>query len=118
MEDYGSGYMGEDGVRGTDIELLAMATMLQIPLYTFTKHQSRSNVYHWIKFTPFHPSQFSCSYSSALCSLVKMNKPLKCHLELLHLNGNHYDLIITSTDSPSPELSLSGSFVVETIFDS
>ena len=43
MEDYG---MGEDGVWGADVEFYAIATMLQIPLYTFTKHQSRSNVYN------------------------------------------------------------------------
>ena len=96
--------------------VLTLKQWQQCCKYHCTHLPNTSNVYHWIKFTPFHPSQFDCSYNSAFS---EMNKPLNCHLwELLHRNGNYYDLIITSTDSHSPEPSLSGSFFVEAISDS
>lgn len=88
--------MGTDGVWGTEIELLAAATMLQAPVYTYT-YISDSREYRWSRYRPLaQPNQVVCDYVPSIRRLVHMPKPPEYHLELFHFNGNHYDLIVSA----------------------
>ena len=92
--------MGKQGEWGTDIEILAMATILQVLMYAYTLHHQSETFYHWIRYKPFHPAKFD---TSALERLMHMTKPPYYHLELLHLNKCHYDLIV-SAQGQEPQL--------------
>ncbi len=45
--------MSNDGVWGTDIEILALATILQAPIYTLSRENS--NLYRWLRYLPLSP---------------------------------------------------------------
>ena len=49
--------MDKSGIWGTEIELLADATMLQAPVYTYT-HMGSTGTYRWSKFHPLAPSTY------------------------------------------------------------
>ena len=86
------------GVWGTDIEILAAATMLQVPVYTFAQLDD-SREYRWSRYCPLaQPSQITCDYVPSIRRLVHMTKLPNYHLELLHFNGNHYDLIVSDEE--------------------
>ena len=90
--------MDTNGIWGTDIELFAVATMLQAPIYTYTQfHDSRE--YRWSRYYSLaQPSQVVCDYVPSIRKLVHMTKLPNYHLDLLHLNGNHYDLIVSNQE--------------------
>ena len=46
--------MDASGVWGTELEILAAATMLQAPVYTYT--QINSNSYRWLRYLPLSPA--------------------------------------------------------------
>ena len=84
--------MGCDGVWGTDIELLATATMLRAPVYTYTT-VSNASEYRWLRYAPLaKPDKLSCDYVPSIRRLLYMSKPVNYHLELFHFKSNHYDL--------------------------
>ena len=86
--------MDTSGVWGTEIELLAAATLLQAPVYTYTQ-MSNSKLYQWSRFPPLsQPSQVICDYAPSIRRLVHMAKPLNYHLELFHFDRCHYDVIV------------------------
>ena len=87
--------MDTSGVWGTEIELLAAATLLQAPVYTYTQ-MGVSKSYQWSKFPPLSPpSRVVCDYAACIQKLVHMPKPPDYHLELFHFGGCHYDLIVS-----------------------
>ena len=90
--------MDTNGIWGTDIELLAVATMLQAPIYTYTQFHD-SQEYQWSRYHSLaQPSQVVCDYVPSIRKLVHVTKPPNYHLELLHFNGNHYDLIVSNQE--------------------
>ena len=98
--------MSNDGVWGTDIEILALATILQAPIYTFSRENS--NLYRWLQYLPLlPPGSIQCDYDKTLKKLLYVDKPKDFHLELSHYEGRHYDLIISSNQNhlPLPTLS-------------
>lgn len=93
--------MDNRGVWGTEIELLAAATLLQVPVYTYTL-MINSKLYQWSRFLPLsQPSQVVCDYAPGIRKLVYMTKPLNYHLELFHFNGCHYDVIVPAEPDKS-----------------
>ena len=87
--------MDRNGVWGTDIEILAAATMLQIPVYTYTSQRSEGS-YNWIRFHPLSAaSSLVCDYHKSIQRLVIVTKPPDYHIELFHLSGYHYDVIVS-----------------------
>ena len=83
--------MDTSGIWGT--ELLAAATLLQVPVYMYTQMES-TGAYRWSKFCPLAPPTIIvCDYDASIKKLVDMLKPTDWHIELLHLGGSHYDLI-------------------------
>ena len=83
--------MDKSGIWGTEIELLAAATMLQAPVYTYTQMES-TQTYQWSKFHPLAPpTNIYCDYDAAVKRLVHMPKPSDWHI---HFGGCHYDLIV------------------------
>ena len=90
--------MDTNRIWGTDIELFAVPTMLQAPIYTYTQfHYSRE--YRWSRYHFLaQPSQVVCDYVPSIRKLVHMTKLPNYHLDLLHLNGNHYDLIVSNQE--------------------
>ena len=87
--------MDTGGVWGTEIELLAAATLLQTPVYTYTQ-MGNANAYRWSRFHPLAtPTNTVCNYDAGVKKLVHMPKPSDWHMELLHFGGCHYDLIVS-----------------------
>ena len=77
----------------TEIELLAVVTLLQVPVYTYTL-MSILKLYQWSRFLSLsRPSQFKCDYAPGIRKLVYMTKPLNYHLELFHFDGCHYVIL-------------------------
>ena len=88
--------MDTSGIWGTEIELLAAATLLQAPVYTYTQMGS-TGAYRWSKFHPLAPpTSIVCDYDASIKKLVNTPKPTNWHIELLHLGGCHYDLIVAT----------------------
>lgn len=86
--------MDKSGIWGTEIELLAAATMLQAPVYTYTQMGS-TGTYQWSKFHSLAPpTNIYCDYDAGVNKLVNMPKPSDWHIELLHFGWCHYDLIV------------------------
>lgn len=92
--------MSKDGIWGTDIEILAASTILQVPTYTFSR-SNNSKSYQWLRYLPLSPpnSTLICDYVKSVNRLVHMAKPKDYHLELFHYEGCHYDLIMSVNQS-------------------
>ena len=89
--------MNKQGVWGTEIEILGVATLLQAPVYTFseTGKVAISLQPRWLKYSPLQPAMKVISnYDREINQLINMLKPPDFHLELLHFKGSHYDLVI------------------------
>lgn len=98
--------MSTDGVWGTDIEILAAATILQAPIYTYSCENS--NKYRWLRYLPLSiPEHIHCDYDETLKQLVFMAKPAAFHVELFHFESRHYDLITSICQTPLQLPSLS-----------
>ncbi len=75
--------MSNDGVWGTDIEILALATIIQAPIYTLSRENS--NLYRWLCYLPLSPpGSLQCDCDKTLKKLLYMDKPKDFHLELFH----------------------------------
>ena len=56
-----------------------------------------TGAYQWSKFHPLAPpTSIVCDYDASIKQLVNMLKPTDWHIELLHLGGCHYDLIVAT----------------------
>ena len=89
--------MDVSGVWGTELEILAAATMLQAPVYTYTQINSKS--YRWLRYLPLSPAHsVTCKYHDSVQRLVHMIKPADYHLELFHFNSSHYDVIVADNE--------------------
>ena len=89
--------MNKQGVWGTEIEILGVATLLQAPVYTFSEagKVGTSLQPRWLKYSPLQPAMKVISnHDRGVNQLVNMSKPPDFHLELLHFKGSHYDLVI------------------------
>ena len=79
---------------GTQVEIYAMATLYNIPVYIASQNPKSLN-YFWCKYTPIllddHTNQ------ETLTSEIT-------HVEIIHMNGNHFDAIqpIDSTNYSQP----------------
>ena len=83
---------------GTALEILAAASLLQMPIYTFTSAGSKQGRYRWVCYKPL--------VESALTWFPEDEPyPRKAfemsHIELLHSGGCHYDCIVDQ-DGESP----------------
>ena len=98
--------MDVSGVWGTEIEILAVATLLQAPIYTYTS-TGKPGSYRWVRYSPLsHPNQVVCDYVACIHKLVHLHKSPDYHLELFHFDSCHYDLIVPEDPSCShPSLS-------------
>ena len=92
--------MGHSGIWGTEIEILAAATLLQAPIYTYTvRTQTNSNSYHWLRYLPLSPAHsVNCDYHDSFRRLVYVAKPPDYYLELFHFNRSHYDIIVADNE--------------------
>lgn len=84
--------MLRNGTYATQVELQAMATFLQLPLYVFTK-PSPAKDWQWTCFVPqkFAPSSYG--YDIRLKNLP-LPAPPQYHIEICHTNLNHYDHVV------------------------
>ena len=83
---------------GTALEILAAASLLQMPIYTFTSAGSKQGRYRWVCYKPL--------VESALTWFPEDEPyPRKAfemsHIELLYSGGCHYDCIVDQ-DGESP----------------
>ena len=70
--------MDVSGVWGTEIEILAVATLLQAPIYTYTS-TGKPGSYRWVRYSPLsHPNQVVCDYVACIHKLVHLHKSPDC----------------------------------------
>ena len=98
--------MDHNGIWGTEIEILAAATLLQAPIYTYM----HTNSYHWLRYLALSPADsVNCDYHDSIRRLVYVVKPPNYpHLELFHFNMSHCDIIVADNKDSrlsSPPLS-------------
>ena len=74
--------MRRDTVWGSATELIAVASMLQIPVYTFTK--SSSQTYSWHKYSPLQLQKLCFQHNPALKVMATRFAKASYHIELLH----------------------------------
>ena len=84
---------------GTHIEIYAMASVLHIPVYLYTKKMESIKEYYW---QVFKPLRINTNFLSRQESLKLLSAPPGYHIELLHSNGTHFDLILTNSEIPVP----------------
>ena len=75
---------------GTAIEILAIASLLQIPVYTYSPAGSHNKVYRWIQYNPLPESSLHFPTDE---SYPKGADELN-HLELVHTGAYHYDCVV------------------------
>ena len=75
---------------GTAIEILAIASLLQIPVYTYSPAGSHNKVYRWIRYNPLPESSLHFPTDE---SYPKGADELN-HLELVHTGAYHYDCVV------------------------
>lgn len=80
---------------GTHVELLAAASLLQMPIYVCTQ-KSGNGEYYWELFKPIESSPLQLSESLTLTKPVGID-----HFEICHTMRCHYD-IITMSDGLRP----------------
>ena len=98
--------MKNETVWGTTTELLSFASMLQTPIFTFTKSVT-CNKYSWHQFKPFSLQKLSF-HNPALRTLAARFAKLDYHIELLHYENCYYYRITSATNTapalPIPKL--------------
>ena len=84
------GRMRYDRCWGTAIEILATASLLQIPVYTYSPAGSHDKVYRWIRYNPLPESSLQFPSDE---SYPKGANELD-HIELVHTGGYHYNCVV------------------------
>ena len=75
--------MSKLGTWGTQVEIFAMATLYNIPVYVASQHPKSLN-YSWCKYTPI-------ALDDSTSQEIFTNDIT--HVEIIHMNGNHFDTI-------------------------
>ena len=76
--------MSKSGIWGTQVELIAAATLYNIPVYVASRSTDGLS-YHWRKYTPI-----------AVDNVVIIETD-KTHIELVHLNNCHFDPVVSTS---------------------
>ena len=80
---------------GSATELVALASMLQVPVFTFTNSASHTYSYSWHRYSPLQLENLSFQLNPALKVLAKRFANANYHIELLHYSACHYDRIVS-----------------------
>ena len=87
--------MRHEKIWGTALELLAVASLMQLPVYTYTPiHQG---VYKWVLYNPLRESSMKFPKEPYPTQADDLN-----YIELLHTSGCHYDCIGTEDEGLPP----------------
>ena len=91
--------MRQESEWGSATAFVALASMLQVPVYTFTN--SASHIYNWHRYSPLQMEKLSFQLNAALKLLAKRFTKAN-YIELLHYNACHYDRVVSlAKQSPS-----------------
>ena len=85
----------KEGVWGSATELISLASMLQVSVFTFTK--ASSTCYSWYKYQPIQLDKLSFQHNPALKVLAKRFAKASYHIELLHYSECHYDRVVSAS---------------------
>lgn len=93
------------GVWGTSAEIYAIATLLQVDIFVFSKHP-RDTQYRWVCYHPQPVSRFNFQEPKVVEQLARHPKPPSTyHIEIVHSFENHFDrvcprnLLLTSMET-------------------
>ena len=92
-------------VWGSATELIAIASMLQAPVFTYTRCLSQN--YSWHKYAPLQLEKLTF-HNPALKVLAKRFAKASYHIELLHHSECLYDRVVSVSDQPASLPVLSG----------
>jgi len=84
-------HMRHERIWGTAIELMAAASLMQMPVYTYTPVPR--GVYRWVRYNPLKESTLVFPEEPYPTQANDLN-----HIELLHTSGCHYDCIGTTDE--------------------
>ena len=93
-------HMKQDKSWGTNAEIKAAAYLFKIPVFVATK---KDNDYYWVKFQ----KSDSLPTLSEAPEQIKVPKNI-CHMEVIHLNDDHYNVVVTSNGIPSKSMPYEG----------
>ena len=85
--------MGKPGTFGTQAELQAASSLLQVPVYLFQK-PNESRDWEWMVYTPQSKTQL---HFDACPGIAALQPPNTFDIELLY-HGAHFDVIYTSSN--------------------
>ena len=77
---------------GTHIEIFAMASVLQVPIYLYTKKTESMNAEYYRQV--FKPLLINTGFLLREAEMSVISAPSDYHIELLHSSSTHFDLII------------------------
>lgn len=92
-------HMKYDTIWGTSLEILAAASLLELPIYVCAQ-KSKSLEYHWVIFNPLVTKPPS---SEDYFSVIYHKRRHPGHLEICHYRRCHYD-VITMLDGSLPTI--------------
>ena len=102
---------------GTHIEILAAATIYQVPVYCCVHSPVPSDYVapHWVCVKPVRPKEKSFSYPNLAGSSLE-DVPSPNHFELCYTKNSHYDSVVALDGGPCSEFpSLTSAVVTDTI---
>ena len=82
---------------GSATELVALASMLQVPVFTYTNSVSHTYSYSWHRYSPLQLENLSFQFNPAIRVLAKRFTKGNYHIELLHYSECHYGRIVSLT---------------------
>ena len=101
--------MKQEGTWATQVELNAVASYFQVPLYICSPHPSTKK-YRWLLFDCEDQAQLAFQQSHVPHNFTQVN-----HIELCHTAGNHFDCVIDEHTffhpSSLPQLQHSPTFI-------
>ena len=92
------------GVFATQVEIHALYTFLQVPVFIYSKITS-STQWQWIMYKPNNILHYNEFHSN----LPLQHSP-NYHIELCHTNSNHFDRVVQLSNMLSEQLSYSHSY--------
>ena len=85
---------------GTHVEILAIATLYEIPVYV--TQQSQSGSYYWEEVKPLKAD--GVSYPAIPSDTLPSEYQVPNHMELGYMSGVHYDSVVSIATGKVPEL--------------
>ena len=94
--------VSKPGAFATQVEMQAMTTFLQMPIYLYSQQvRNGPTQWEWLWYTPQKIPSTAYKYNNRLKNFP-LEYPENYHIELCHTNLNHFDRVVSATRFPLP----------------